>query len=76
MSNEKDPPIPSDQYERVVEELRMFSLLIDEMQRSVSTAKGQHAIEARRCFARSADRLQESGYWFGQGLKNARKAGN
>ncbi len=70
------PPIPSDQYERVVEELRKFSSVMDEMQRSVDMARGVHGTEARRCFSLAAARLQEAGYWFGQGLKQAELAGN
>lgn len=69
-------PIPSDQYERVIDELRKFSELIDDLQQHVKSASGVHGVESRRCFSLSAARLQEAGYWFGQGLKQAQAAGN
>lgn len=72
----KDEPIPSDQFARVIEELRRLSVVVDEMQRGIETSRGQHAAEARRCFSRATDRLQESGYWLGQALIHARKAGH
>lgn len=71
----KDEPIPPDQYERALEELRKFSLLIEEMQKNVETTRGQWAAEARRCFANSVTRLQEAGDHFIRGMKAARKAG-
>lgn len=67
--------MPSDQYARVVEELRRFSVVIDEMQKNVEMVRGLDAIEARRCFVIAAQRLQEAGYWFGQGLNHSQKAG-
>ncbi len=67
-------PIPSDQFERVIEEMRRFSNLIDEQARHVATSRGIGAIEARRCFALSATRLQEAGFWFTTALKNAHMA--
>lgn len=70
----QDEPMPSDQYARVIEELRRFSVVIDEMQKDVEMVRGLDAIEARRCFVISAQRLQEAGYWFGQGLKFSKKA--
>lgn len=70
----KEPPIPSDQFERVVEELRKLSVVIEEIERGVQVAKGIHGVEARSCLVRAGARLQESGYWIGQALKHAEKA--
>lgn len=64
-----------DHYERVVEEIRRLSVDIDRMQNLVETVRGLEAFEARRCFTLAAVRLQEAGFWFGQGLKHAEKAG-
>jgi hypothetical protein len=70
MSN--DERIPSDQFDRVIEEMRKFANMIDEQERHMSTARGINMIEARRCFALSSTRLQEAGYWFQQALTHAR----
>jgi hypothetical protein len=71
----KEEPLPADQYTRVVEELRKFAVIMDEVQGYVETVHGIEAAEARRCFSWAAARLQEAGYWFGQGLKHAQKSG-
>lgn len=66
--------IPSDQFARVVEELRKLSVAIDEIEQGVRVSKGIHGIEARACLVRASDRLQESGFWIGQALKHAQRA--
>lgn len=71
MTDGKQAAIPADQFERVIEEMRRFANLIDEQERHVTTARGITALEARRCFALSAARLQEAGFWFQQALKYA-----
>lgn len=63
--------IPSDQFERVVDEMRRFSVLLDEQERHVRTARGISGLEARRCFSLSSVRLQEAGFWFQQALQHA-----
>lgn len=70
----KNDPIPSDQFARVVEELRKLSVVIDEIERGVQVSAGIHGIEARSCLVLASSRLQESGYWIGQALKHAQKA--
>ena len=69
------PDVASPQFDRVVEEMRAFSVVMDEAIKAVDTTRGIDAAEARRCFSLAAARLQEAGYWFGQGLKFAHKAG-
>jgi|SRR5882724_2822907 len=69
MSNEER--IPSDQFERVLEEMRRFANQIDEQDRHMATSRGINVVEARRCFAHSSARLQEAGFWFQQALKHA-----
>lgn len=71
MTDGKTYKIPSDQFERVIEEMRRFANLIDEQERHVTTSRGITALEARRCFALSSARLQEAGFWFQQALKHA-----
>ncbi len=66
--------IPADQFERVLEEMRRFSNLIEQQERNIVTSRGIGAIEARRCFALSSTRLQEAGFWFQEALKHARSA--
>ncbi len=66
-----DERIPADQFERVIEEMRRFSNLIDEQERHMATSRGITAIEARRCFGLSSTRLQEAEFWFRQALKFA-----
>jgi hypothetical protein len=70
-----NPEIATPQFDRVVDELREFSMVMDEAIKAVDTARGLDAAEARRCFFLAAARLQEAGYWFGEGLKFAHKAG-
>jgi hypothetical protein len=65
-------PIPTDQFERVLEEMHRFANMLDEQERHVATARGIDVVEARRCFAFSSARLQEAGFWFQQALKFAR----
>lgn len=66
---------PGKQFERVVEELRKFSLVMDEAQRAVETARGIDGVEARRALAVASTRLEEARYWFGVGLRSAHKTG-
>lgn len=66
--------IPSDQFERVIDEMRSFANLLDEQERHVSTARGINTVEARRAFSLSSARLQEAGFWFQQALAHARAA--
>ncbi len=63
--------VPADQFERVLEEMRRFSNMLDEQERHIATARGITAIEARRCFAVSSTRLQEAKFWFQEALKYA-----
>lgn len=69
-------PIPPDQVERCVKELRKVSVLIDEIERGIAVSKGLHAVEARRCISLAGGRLQEAGYWIGQAVKHATEAAN
>lgn len=69
MSNEER--IPSDQFERVLEEMRRFANQIEEQDRHMTTSRGINVVEARRCFGHSSARLQEAGFWFQQALKHA-----
>lgn len=72
----RDEPVPPDQLERAMAEVRKLSLLIDELQSTVDTARGLHAFEARMCLNNAATRAQESGFWIGKAVEAARKAGH
>lgn len=65
----KPPQIPADQFQRTVEELRKFNLIVDEVQRAYETTQNVGSFEAGRYFERIRNHLEEAGLLFGKVLK-------
>lgn len=61
------------QFDRVLEEMRKLSNMVDQASKAVELARGIEGVEARRAFHLAAARLEEAAYWFGVGLRHAER---
>lgn len=62
-------PIPSDQFQRVTDELSKLNLLVEEIARSLNTAANINTFKATRALEQATIRIEEAGVWISKALK-------
>jgi len=65
----KSQPIPSDQFERCVEELRKAALLVEEIQRAADVASGLNKFEAQERLAKAREHMELAGFYLDKAIK-------
>jgi hypothetical protein len=61
--------IPSDQFERCVEELRKAALLVEEIQRASDVATGLNKHEAQDRLAKAREHMELAGFYLDKAIK-------
>ena len=65
----RETPVPPDQFTIVTQELRKLTLLVEEVERSVTIADNLNKYPATRALEKARTDIETAGYWLGQALK-------
>lgn len=65
--------IPSDQFERCVDELRKAALLVEEIQRAADVASGLNKHEAQERLVKAREHMELAGFYLDKAIKAAMK---
>lgn len=70
----REEPVPADQFDRVLKEMRELDRLVGEVHEHVESARGISKYEAQRALNEASACIEVAQYWIGKALRAARGA--